>query len=124
MEDPKFPKMNAFWIENEDEPGSFLIPVIEINGEQIIMQNIKKEKIDMFKHLAASMGASIGRPVYFTEYDKPSRIKLVKKPNLPVPQIAGLIAEIVTLLSDGMADAEFEIRRVNEKSTNDKEHLH
>lgn len=68
----KIPSLNSFFIEDPNEPGSMIIPVVIVNGEKVILHNIKKELLDFFRPMVAAIAKRIDTKAYFIEYEQPS----------------------------------------------------
>ena len=124
MDEPKFPPLNAFYIEDEDAPGEFLIPVVIINNEHVKLNNIRADKLDLFKHIAGTIGAATGQRVYFAEYDTPSYLEVVEKPEQKHHQLNELMTEIVKVIDKSLADAGIDINIKDNEDGLNKKKLH
>jgi len=79
------PSMNAFFIEDPDEPGTMAIPVVVMNGEKLMLNNIREDRLDFFRPIVANISKEIGAKAYFVTYENPSsveEIEPVDDPNL------------------------------------------
>lgn len=79
------PSMNAFFIEDPDEPGTMAIPILVLNGEKVMLNNIRDDRIDFFRPMVANISKEIGAKAYFVKYEKPSfieEIEPVDNPNM------------------------------------------
>jgi len=79
------PPMNAFFVEDPDEPGTMAIPVLVINGEKVMLNNIRDDRLDFFRPIVANISKEIGAKAYFVKYEKPSfieEIEPVDNPNM------------------------------------------
>lgn len=124
MDNEKFPTLNAFFIEDENEPGNFLIPVIDINGERVTMTNIKDDKIDMFKHIAGSIGAQTGQKVFYAEFEKPSHLEEIKEPEHSHPLIQALVSQVVGLIDKVLEEKGIDVNTKADTPPSNKERLH
>lgn len=75
--------MNVFFMEDPDEPGTWAIPVVVIEGKQIKLQNIRKERLDFYRPLVAAIAKQAGTKAYFIEYEIPSRIEEIQPKDDP-----------------------------------------
>jgi len=127
----KLPSMNAFFIEDPDEPGSMAIPVVMINGEKIMLNNIRDERLDFFRPMVAAISKEVGAKAYFVKYENPSfieEIEAVDNPNITSvtmdttrpPNSSDMIKELTDMVG------EIIVKRIgllnNEKP--DKENVH
>lgn len=79
----EMPSMNAFFIEDPNEPGTWAIPVVVVNGEKVMLNNIRKERLDYFRPIVAAIAMKTGTQAYFVEYEKPSLMEEIKPANDP-----------------------------------------
>jgi len=81
----KPPSMNAFFIEDPDNPDNLAIPVVVINGDTIKLINIRDDRLDFFRPIVANISKEIGAKSYFATYDTPTSIEEIEPvddPNL------------------------------------------
>lgn len=79
----EMPSMNAFFIEDPNEPGTWAIPVIVVNGEKVMLNNIRKERLDYFRPIVAAIAMKTGTKAYFVEYETPSLMEKIEPANDP-----------------------------------------
>ncbi len=77
----KVPSLNAFFIEDPDEPGSMAIPTVIVNGDKVTLNNIRDDRLDFFRPLVAAIAKRVGSKAYFMEYNEPSRIEEIEPAN-------------------------------------------
>ena len=75
--------MNAFFMEDPEEPGKWAIPIVVMEGKQIMLNNIRKDRLDFFRPLVAAIAKKTNSKAYFIEYDIPSRIDEIQPVDNP-----------------------------------------
>lgn len=73
-----FPSMNAFFMEDPDNPGTWAVPVLVIDGDNIKLINIKEERLDFIRSIIGTIAKKSGARAYFIEYDIPSKIEEIQ----------------------------------------------
>jgi len=79
----EMPSMNAFFIEDPNQPGTWAIPVVVVNGDKVMLNNIRKERLDYFRPIVAAIAEKTGTKAYFVEYETPSLMEVIEPANNP-----------------------------------------